>query len=135
MSQNPWPGIIGSNRALQRDESDLLPRRERGGSGSRHAQGRPSDGSLPANRWMLEAGALLLRTETELVLKSRRVVPGRLLASGFAFEFPEWFAAAKELCGRWRERRGGGRGGAGGACAPGGRGSLTPPPPGAAPPS
>ena len=55
---------------------------------------------LPATRWMLEVGALLLRTETELVLKSRRVVPGRLLASGFAFDFPSWRAAAADLCDR-----------------------------------
>jgi uncharacterized protein (TIGR01777 family) len=58
---------------------------------------------LMATRWMLELGALALRTETELVLKSRRVVPGRLLESGFAFEFPAWGAAAEDLCGRWRE--------------------------------
>jgi len=51
---------------------------------------------------MLEAGALLLRTETELVLKSRRVVPGRLLASGFVFSFPSWLEAAEDLCRRWR---------------------------------
>jgi uncharacterized protein (TIGR01777 family) len=38
---------------------------------------------LPATRWLLEIGAFLLRTETELILKSRRVVPGRLLNSGF----------------------------------------------------
>jgi uncharacterized protein (TIGR01777 family) len=57
---------------------------------------------LPATRWMLEIGAILMRTETELVLKSRRVVPGRLLASGFAFEWPEWPAAARELVGRGR---------------------------------
>jgi len=52
---------------------------------------------LPAKRWMLEIGAWFLRTETELILKSRRVTPGRLLASGFCFEFPEWPDAAKEL--------------------------------------
>lgn len=52
---------------------------------------------LPATRWMLEVGALFLRTETELVLKSRRVVPTRLLASGFAFEHPEWAEAARDL--------------------------------------
>jgi hypothetical protein len=56
---------------------------------------------LPARRWMLEVGAFLMRTETELVLKSRRVVPGRLLASGFVFEYPSWPAAAAELCRRW----------------------------------
>jgi uncharacterized protein (TIGR01777 family) len=43
---------------------------------------------LPATRWMLELGAILLKTETELILKSRRVVPSRLLASGFKFQFP-----------------------------------------------
>lgn len=48
---------------------------------------------LPAARWMLEIGAILLRTETELILKSRRVVPGRLLESGFRFEFPEMKSA------------------------------------------
>jgi uncharacterized protein (TIGR01777 family) len=57
---------------------------------------------LPATRWMLEAGAVLMRTETELVLKSRRVVPGRLLEAGFAFRYPEWPQAARELCARWR---------------------------------
>jgi uncharacterized protein (TIGR01777 family) len=55
---------------------------------------------LPASRWMLEAGALLMRTETELVLKSRRVVPGRLLGSGFEFRHPTWPEAARELCSR-----------------------------------
>ncbi len=58
---------------------------------------------LPANRWMLEIGALFLRTETELILKSRRVVPGRLLEAGFAFQFPEWATAAGDLCQHWRE--------------------------------
>ena len=57
---------------------------------------------LPASRWMLELGAFALRTETELILKSRRVVPGRLLAGGFCFEFPSWEEAARELCRRWR---------------------------------
>ncbi len=57
---------------------------------------------LPAANWMLEIGALLLSTETELILKSRRVVPRRLLGEGFTFEFPEWLAAAEELCARWR---------------------------------
>jgi NAD dependent epimerase/dehydratase family enzyme len=53
---------------------------------------------------MLELGTFALRTETELVLKSRRVVPGRLLRSGFAFQYPEWPAAARELCQGWRAR-------------------------------
>jgi uncharacterized protein (TIGR01777 family) len=60
---------------------------------------------LPAARWMLEIGARLMRTESELVLKSRRVVPGRLLHDGFVFAYPEWPAAARDLCRRWREGR------------------------------
>lgn len=57
---------------------------------------------LPAPRPMLELGAVLLGTETELILKSRRVVPGRLLRAGFEFQFPEWPGAARELVERWR---------------------------------
>lgn len=52
---------------------------------------------LPATEWMLEVGAVFLRTETELILKSRRVVPGRLLAAGFQFQFPEMRAAVRDL--------------------------------------
>jgi uncharacterized protein (TIGR01777 family) len=52
---------------------------------------------LPSPAWMVEIGAFALRTESELVLKSRRVVPGRLLAAGFQFLFPEWPAAARAL--------------------------------------
>jgi uncharacterized protein (TIGR01777 family) len=60
---------------------------------------------LPATRWMVEIGAFFLRTESELVLKSRRVVPGRLLESGFTFRFPTWSEAAADLCNRWRQSR------------------------------
>lgn len=57
---------------------------------------------LPASRWMLEVGALFLRTETELILKSRRVIPTRLLNGGFDFRYPTWPEAAQELCNRRR---------------------------------
>jgi uncharacterized protein len=57
---------------------------------------------LPAAKWMLALGAYFLRTETELILKSRRVVPQRLLFAGFEFSFPRWPAAAQELVQRWR---------------------------------
>lgn len=57
---------------------------------------------LPATEWMLKVGAVLLRTDTELILKSRRVVPGRLLEAGYQFEFPDWTSAAGDLCARWR---------------------------------
>ena len=55
---------------------------------------------LPATKWMLEIGTRVLGTESELVLKSRRVVPKRLLDSGFSFEYPDWPAAVAELVGR-----------------------------------
>ncbi len=58
---------------------------------------------LPATRWMLEIGAVFLRTETELVLKSRYVVPERLLAAGFEFVHPSWPEAARELVARARQ--------------------------------
>ena len=60
---------------------------------------------LPANQWMLEIGAVLLRTETELILKSRRVVPTRLLEHGFRFRFPDWPEAARDLCREWQRSR------------------------------
>ena len=58
---------------------------------------------LPSPGWILEIGTVLMWTESELVLKSRRVVPGRLLDVGFEFLFPEWPAAARDLVARWRE--------------------------------
>lgn len=57
---------------------------------------------LPATALMLEIGAFFMQTETELVLKSRRVVPTKLLESGFEFEFPNWNEAARNLYQRWR---------------------------------
>ncbi|QXE02904.1 TIGR01777 family oxidoreductase [Terribacillus sp. DMT04] len=42
---------------------------------------------LPAPKWMLEAGSVMIRTETELVLKSRWVVPERLEREGYTFRF------------------------------------------------
>lgn len=58
---------------------------------------------LPASGPILELGCFLMRTESELVLKSRRVVPGRLLESGFEFRFPEWPDAVRDLITRWKE--------------------------------
>ena len=60
---------------------------------------------LPASEWMLALGAVFLQTETELILKSRRVVPGRLLEDGFSFEYPDWERAAQELCTRHKANR------------------------------
>jgi uncharacterized protein len=52
---------------------------------------------LPAPRWLLELGAFLLRTETELIIKSRRVVPGKLLGRGFSFRHPDLPSAIQQL--------------------------------------
>lgn len=52
---------------------------------------------LPATKWMLEVGAFMLRTETELIIKSRRVQPRRLLESGFNFQFPNLKPALEQL--------------------------------------
>ena len=59
---------------------------------------------LPAASWMLEIGAVFLRTETELILKSRRAVPTVLLRNGFTFDFPTWQKAASDLVDRWRDK-------------------------------
>ncbi|SEB36864.1 TIGR01777 family oxidoreductase [Terriglobus roseus] len=61
---------------------------------------------LPATAAMLEVGAIFVRTETELILKSRRVAPAVLEQAGFDFHFPEWPSAAKNLVRRWRVTHG-----------------------------
>lgn len=53
---------------------------------------------LPEAKWMLEIGTFFMRTETELVIKSRRVIPRRLVESGFVFDFPFLSGAVEELC-------------------------------------
>jgi uncharacterized protein (TIGR01777 family) len=68
----------------------------------RDAWDRPN--GLPAPAFAIEIGAFFLRTESELVLKSRRVVPGRLLDAGFEFEFPDWPQAAEDLVRQWKDR-------------------------------
>jgi len=70
----------------------------------RSAWGMPF--GLPATEWMLELGAFILQSETELILKSRRVIPTKLLQSGFTFQFPAWPDAARELCERTRGKVG-----------------------------
>ncbi|MQM26579.1 epimerase [Glycomyces albidus] len=55
---------------------------------------------LPATKWMAEIGAFAVRSDTELLLKSRRVVPGRIEDAGFEFEYPAWEAAAADLARR-----------------------------------
>ncbi|WP_306316954.1 MULTISPECIES: epimerase [unclassified Streptomyces] len=69
----------------------------------RAAWGMPA--GLPATRWMAEIGAFALRSDTELLLKSRRVVPGRLTDAGFTFEHGDWPQAAADLVARTRRER------------------------------
>ncbi|MET2985892.1 TIGR01777 family oxidoreductase [Aureibaculum conchae] len=52
----------------------------------RKEMGMPLGISHPS--WLLEIGAKIIGTETELVLKSRNVIPERLLGSGFVFNHP-----------------------------------------------
>ncbi|GGU91997.1 NAD-dependent epimerase [Streptomyces filipinensis] len=72
---------------------------------------------LPATRWMAELGAFALRSDTELLLKSRRVVPGRLREAGFDFAHDAWPQAAVDLVGRARSSRAARRGRAGAAAS------------------
>ncbi|MEM6884360.1 MAG: TIGR01777 family oxidoreductase [Verrucomicrobiota bacterium] len=53
----------------------------------RQASGAPLGFGLPQPHWMLEFGAWLIRTETELIIKSRRVIPQRLQDEGYVFRF------------------------------------------------
>ncbi|UNZ21024.1 DUF1731 domain-containing protein [Streptomyces sp. 891-h] len=81
---------------------DPLPQREFMRA-LRGAWGMPV--GLPATRWMAEIGAFVLRTDTELLLKSRRVVPGRLTDAGFTFDHGAWPDAAADLVRRTRRER------------------------------
>ncbi len=80
---------------------DALPNREFMAV-LRDAWGIPN--GLPAPGPLIELAAFFLRTESELVLKSRRVFPGRLHDAGFEFKFPYWTEAAADLVHRWRRR-------------------------------
>lgn len=54
---------------------------------------------LPATKWMLEIGAVFLKTQTELILKSRKVVSKRLEEEGFIFDYPTIEEAMEEIGG------------------------------------
>ena len=66
----------------------------------RHAAGVPI--GLPATEWMLKLGAVVMRTDVELILKSRRVIATRLMNDGFEFQFRDWQSAAADLVARHR---------------------------------
>ena len=52
---------------------------------------------LPAPVWLLKMGAVIIKTETELILKSRWVIPERLSAAGFQFQYPCIDTALKQI--------------------------------------
>jgi NAD dependent epimerase/dehydratase family enzyme len=52
---------------------------------------------LPSTKWMLEIGAVFLQTETELILKSRRVISTKLESTGFRFQFSELKQTLEDL--------------------------------------
>jgi len=52
---------------------------------------------LPLVRWMLELGSLAIHSESELLLKSRWVLPTRLLAEGFEFDYPDLEHAVRQI--------------------------------------
>jgi uncharacterized protein (TIGR01777 family) len=52
---------------------------------------------MPMPKWLLELGAVFIRTEAELILKSRRVVPARLLEAGFVFKYDHIDLALKDI--------------------------------------
>lgn len=52
---------------------------------------------FPSFRWMTELGAIAIRTETELILKSRWVIPERLSAEGYDFRYPNLEGALQQI--------------------------------------
>jgi len=60
---------------------------------------------LPSQRWMLELASLVLGTEAELILKSRWVLPEKLLAAGYEFRYPDLDSALAQIVAAQRERR------------------------------
>jgi len=80
------PVNVASPNPIQQGEMMRIFRRE---CGARFG--------LPATRWMLEVAAFVHRTEAELIIKSRYVVPARLLAAGFQFRFPKMEDAVREI--------------------------------------
>src|SRR6266571_6301032 len=80
------PGLAEPDSATRYDEN--------------HTSGLGVPFGLPATRRMLEVAGFFHRTEAELIIKSRRAAPGRLLEAGFQFRFPRMEDAVREIEGR-----------------------------------
>lgn len=52
--------------------------------------------------WMVRVFAFFYRTESEVILKSRRVVPAKLLQAGFTFKYPDWETAAEDTVNKFK---------------------------------
>ncbi len=91
-----WSGVVNLSAPSAPTNSEFM-------RGLREAWGVRL--GLPATEWMIQIGTFLLRTEPELVLKSRWVLPGRLQQAGFDFLFPDWPGAARNLVRQMRARR------------------------------
>jgi len=61
----------------------------------RHVLGVPI--GIPLQEWMLRLGSRVIHTETELILKSRWVLPQRLTEAGFTFQYPDLEPALREI--------------------------------------
>jgi uncharacterized protein (TIGR01777 family) len=88
LQQENLQGVLNCTAPVPVKNTDLM-------ADIRHAYGIPF--GLPAPAWLLEIGAWLIGTETELILKSRWVLPKRLLDSGYKFLFPQAAHAIKDI--------------------------------------
>ena len=52
---------------------------------------------IPTPKWLLEIGAVIIKTETELILKSRWVIPETLLKAGYVFKYPTLNETLKDI--------------------------------------
>jgi uncharacterized protein (TIGR01777 family) len=52
---------------------------------------------LPSPAWLLKIGAVMIKTETELILKSRWVLPEKLLNAGYTFRYPSLDKALENI--------------------------------------
>lgn len=88
MQQKELEGVINCTAPAAVKNADLMRL-------IRKAYGVPF--GLPSPAWLLEIGAKLIGTETELILKSRWVIPKRLTDAGYIFIFPNAAHAIKDI--------------------------------------
>ena len=104
LMRNGWAGRSSwrANSRYRAPRASAPSHREVPASAASRCTKREATVGLPATRWMAEIGAAVIGTDTELLLKSRRVVSSRLREAGFEFRFPHWAEAAQNLAERRR---------------------------------